>query len=58
MRKFWDERGYVVTDTELMQEYARMNQAGENVDGLTYAQYARNCQSGEGGTLSELKEAR
>lgn len=58
MRKFWDERGYVVTDDTLRLDYDTMKKSGEIDDGITFGQYVRNCQASAGGTLTELKEAR
>ena len=52
-RKFWDERGYYITEDELRAEFDEMNSNGENLDGLTFDQFVQNC-TDKNGTLTEI----
>ena len=55
MRIFWDERGYTVTEGQLQREYLIQMETGEIDADITFTQFVRNCQSSEGGTLTEIK---
>ena len=50
MRKFYDERGHFVTETELQAEFEQM----ENPDGRTFEQYIEACMDHNGGTLEAV----
>lgn len=55
-RIFWDERGYLVTQSELYAEFLATLKERDN--GITFGDYLRNC-CDKNGTLTELmKEPR
>lgn len=49
MRRFLDERGHIVTEAELLEEFEQM----ENPDGRTFEQYVAACMDYNGGTLTK-----
>lgn len=52
MRKFVDERGAVITETELLNEFQKLKKAGET-DAENFGIYVRNCLD-KNGTLEEV----
>ena len=54
MRKFLDERGYIVTEDTLRAEFDEMNKDGGNLDGITFEQFVQNC-TDKNGSLTEVK---
>lgn len=55
MRVFWDERGHLVNENQLADEYSDAIRHGYIDKEITFPQYVRNCQSIAGGTLDEIK---
>lgn len=55
MREFWDERGYTVTEQELLETYTGLVQSGEIDSTIKFSDYILAC-TGENGTLQEIKK--
>lgn len=51
---YYDERGYIITKSELRKSYSELKANGET-DCKTYEEYVREC-CGKNGTLEKAKE--
>jgi ABC-type Zn uptake system ZnuABC Zn-binding protein ZnuA len=57
MRKFLDERGYIITLDELQKEFIELQQENPDEYNYSFNEYIKNCTC-KNGTLTEIKDTR